>query len=43
MKRQSKSPSSGSFDQTIGSTKSMDQMVAQFGAPEAKAELLKNG
>jgi len=43
MKRQSKSPSPGTTGQTIGSTKSMDQMVAQFGAPEAKAELLNNG
>ncbi len=43
MKRQSKSPSSGATGQRMGSTKSMDQMVAQFGAPEAKAELLKNG
>jgi hypothetical protein len=42
MKRQSKSPSSGT-GQTIGSTKSMDQMVSQFGSPAAKAELLKNG
>jgi hypothetical protein len=42
MKRQSKSPSSGK-NQSLGSTKSFDKMLSEYGTPEAKAELLKNG
>ena len=42
MKRQSKSPSSGS-SQKAGSTSSFEQLVNTFGDNKVKTELLNNG